>query len=116
ATSALAKAVRTMAPASLLLLEAADAWLLSTHAELEQHFQTLPARTQQLIRSDERRFQASGLERRVLPLGEHIADFSALVSARAHRYGLAEDAGDLAAYLSVIDRHFREDALLFAAL
>jgi len=116
ATSALAKAVRTMAPASLLLLEAADAWLLSTHAELEQHFQTLPARTQQLIRSDERRFQASGLERRVLPLGEHIADFSALVSAHAHRYGLAEDAGDLAAYLSVIDRHFREDALLFAAL
>jgi lactam utilization protein B len=40
ATSALAKAVRAIAPTSLLLLEAADAWLLSTHAELEQHFQT----------------------------------------------------------------------------
>ena len=112
----LAVRLAKLEPSATLLLEAADAWLINPYDSVEALWAASSARIRHVIRHDERRFAASGLDPAVLPLGEHIQAFAALVSQHAARHGLTESAVELAIYLAAVSRHFGEDAVLLAAL
>ena len=116
ASNRLAAAIMAAVPATVVVLEAADAWLINPGTDCESFWSSLPSRTRYAIDRDERLFAASKLESAVLPLRGHIDQFAHLVSLHASRYGLSESPVELSAYLSIIANNFGEDSILLAAL